>query len=52
MLIVVLEGDDGVGEGENLEAVKVDFGALGGVQVEGLGGVEGAIGIDHPDAEL
>ena len=43
MLIVVLEGNGGVDDGENLETVEAGFGALGGIRVEWLGGIEGAV---------
>lgn len=43
MLIVILKCDCGVGDGEDLETVQTGFGALGGGQVERLGGIEGAV---------
>ena len=43
MLVVVLQCDGGVGDGEYFEAVKAGLGALRGAQVERLGRVEGAV---------
>jgi hypothetical protein len=43
MLVVVLQSNSGVGDGEDFEAVEAGFGALRGVQVEGLSRVEGAV---------
>jgi len=43
MLIVILEGNGRVDDGKNLETVEADFGSLGGIRVEWLGRVEGAV---------
>lgn len=52
MLIVVLQSNSSVGYGEDFQAVKAGFGALGRGQVERLRWVERAVRVDDPSAEL